>query len=44
MNMLDPNEDRRASLADALAHPLFADEALGSAEARELIRGVGGLR
>ena len=44
MNMLDPNEDRRASLADALAHPLFTDEALGSAEARELIRGVGGLR
>lgn len=43
MQMLDPDEDRQTSLADALVHPLFADETLGSTEARELIRSVGGL-
>ena len=43
MQMMDPDEDRRAGLAEALAHPLFADNELGSPEARALIRRIGGL-
>lgn len=41
MKLLDPDEDERASVADALASSLFTDEDLGSDEARALIRRVG---
>ncbi len=41
MKLLAPDGDDRASIADALALPLFADEDLGSDEARALIRRVG---
>lgn len=41
MKLLAPDEDERASVAEALALPLFADEELGSDEARALIRRVG---
>ena len=43
MHLLDPNEDRRASTTDALAHPLFADDDIGSGAVRALIRRIGGM-
>lgn len=43
MQLLDPNEDRRASTTDALAHPLFADDDIGSGAVRALIRRIGGM-
>ncbi len=41
MKLLAPDGDERASVGDALAMPLFADEDIGSDEARALIRRVG---
>ncbi len=41
MKLLAPKGHERASVAEALAMPLFADEEIGSDEARALIRRIG---